>query len=50
MLAQLLVAGLLLQATTTPQAAKPATREAGPSTAKDSDTDPPALLKVKHLR
>jgi curli biogenesis system outer membrane secretion channel CsgG len=49
MLAQLLVAGLLLQAATNPQGAKPSTGQAAPSGVKDSDTDPTALLKVKRI-
>jgi curli biogenesis system outer membrane secretion channel CsgG len=48
MLAQLLVAVLLLQAAT-PQDAKPSASQAASSVAKDSDTDPAALLKVKRI-
>jgi curli biogenesis system outer membrane secretion channel CsgG len=49
MLAQLLAAVLLLQATTNPQAAKPPASEAAPPSVKDSETDSTALLKVKRI-
>jgi curli biogenesis system outer membrane secretion channel CsgG len=49
MLAQLLIAGLLLQATTNPQDAKPSASPAAPFGVKDSDTDPTALLKVRRI-
>jgi curli biogenesis system outer membrane secretion channel CsgG len=49
MLAKMLIAGLLLQATTTPLASKPPTIPAAPSAVKDTDTDPAALLKVKRI-
>ncbi len=47
MLAQLLIAGLLLQAATNPPVAKPPTT--APSAARDDDSDPTALLKVKRI-
>ena len=49
MLAQLLIAGLLLQAATNPPATKPSASQAAPSGVKDTDTDPTALLKVKRI-
>jgi curli biogenesis system outer membrane secretion channel CsgG len=49
MLAQLLIVGLLLQATSIPPASKPSTVQAAPSAVKDTDTDPVALLKVKRI-
>jgi curli biogenesis system outer membrane secretion channel CsgG len=48
MLAQLLIAALLLQAANPPAAKRP-TSQAAPSGAKDTDTDPTALLKVKRI-
>jgi curli biogenesis system outer membrane secretion channel CsgG len=49
MLPQLLIAGLLVQATTNPSAVKPPTGQAAASAVKDTDTDPNALLKVKRI-
>jgi curli biogenesis system outer membrane secretion channel CsgG len=50
MLAQLLITSLLLQAATTPPGAvKPPVNQAAPSPAKDAETDPAALLKVKRI-
>jgi curli biogenesis system outer membrane secretion channel CsgG len=47
MLAQLLIAGLFLQAASNPPVAKPST--AAPSAVRDDDSDATALLKVKRI-
>jgi curli biogenesis system outer membrane secretion channel CsgG len=49
MLAQLLIAGLLLQAAPYAPTAKPSTSQTAASGVKDTDTDPAALLKVKRI-
>jgi curli biogenesis system outer membrane secretion channel CsgG len=49
MLAYLLVAGVLMQATASPQAPPPPSGQSSTSLAKDSDADPTALLKVKRI-
>jgi curli biogenesis system outer membrane secretion channel CsgG len=48
MLAQMIIVGLLLQATT-PPAPKPSASQVAPSVGKDTDADPTALLKVKRI-
>jgi curli biogenesis system outer membrane secretion channel CsgG len=49
MLAQLLIAGLLLQTATNPQASKPSASQSTTSGVTDTDTDPAALLKIKRI-
>jgi curli biogenesis system outer membrane secretion channel CsgG len=49
MLALLLAANMLLQATPAPQVTKPSTAQAAATPSKDSDADPTALLKVKRI-
>jgi curli biogenesis system outer membrane secretion channel CsgG len=49
MLAQLLIAGLLLQAAANPPAAKPLTSQAAPSVVREDNSDPTALLKVRRI-
>ena len=49
MLAQLLTAGLLLQAESNPPQAKPATSQSAPKVALDTNAGPAALLKVKRI-
>jgi curli biogenesis system outer membrane secretion channel CsgG len=49
MLTQLLIAGLMWQATANPSDPKPIVSQAATSGVKSADTDPAALLKVKRI-